>query len=102
MENTPSNNEASSGTSALDDGLGRCCYGGVKPKTACASCGAWEGIRFVEAKATGNVPPNYACEGCYFVDYPALCAKAIDGDARAVFGGDCDERDVIYVEAPNA
>ena len=61
-----------------------------------------DGMRFVEAKPIGNAPPNYACEGCAFVAHPVLCAKAIDGAAKSAFGGDCAERDVIYVEAPNS
>ena len=87
MENAPSNNEASSGTSALNDGLGVIVF---------------DGKRFVEAKQHGNAPPNYACDGCAFIRKPRYCDSAIEYKAKAAFGGDCDERDVIYVEAPNA
>ena len=86
MENAPKVEGTSSGTSALSAGLGAMLR---------------DGMRFVEAKPIGNAPPNFACEGCAFVNHPVLCAKAIDGAAKAAFGGDCDERDVIYVAAPN-
>ena len=98
---TTDDSSIDSAASALSAGLGRCCYGGVKPKTECASCASWKLLRFVEAKSHGKTPPNYACDGCSFVSRPTLCAMAIEGAAKAAFGGDCDERDVIYVEAPN-
>lgn len=35
-------NKTDDGASRLNGGLGVCCYGGRKPKIACASCAAWK------------------------------------------------------------
>lgn len=37
-------------------GLGRCCYGGVKPKTACGSCAAWSDVDFATTLAAQQLP----------------------------------------------
>ncbi len=86
-EQTPQDaNEATIGAVASTAGLGAIVF---------------DGRRFVEAKPHGNTPPNYACDGCAFIRKPRYCDSAIEYKAKAAFGGDCDERDVIYVEAPN-
>lgn len=79
-------NKGTNGPSLSTDGLGGIMFGNA---------------RFVESMPHGNSPPNYACEGCAFVSSPRRCSITIDSRARAAFGGDCDERNVIYVEAPN-
>jgi hypothetical protein len=36
--------------------LGHCCYGGIKPRSDCASCGCWKPI------TTTDIWPLWACE----------------------------------------
>lgn len=80
----------------IDDGMG-----GTSDLTGVLGAITFDGKRFIEAPPHGNVAPRFACEGCAFYMKPKYCGSAIDGKAREAFGGDCDERDVIYVEAPN-
>ena len=42
MENSKDNKAAAA--PLLDCRVGRCCYGGLKPKSGCGSCGAWQVI----------------------------------------------------------
>lgn len=41
---TKTENEAHISPSELNGGLGICCYGGLKTKTACATCSSWKQI----------------------------------------------------------
>lgn len=58
-----------------------------------------DGKIFVESPPQWNAPPNYACKGCAFLENEILCGQVIDRLAKEAFGGDCDERNVIYVAA---
>jgi hypothetical protein len=55
------------------------------------------GIRFVEADPTR---PDYPCDGCAFSSDPKGCSVAVHLSPQA-FGGNCDDRNVIYVAEQN-
>lgn len=57
------------------------------------------GDTFVEAKATTPMHPVYgSCSQCAFGQRPRQCLEAVK-NGPAIFGGDCEQRDVIYVRA---
>lgn len=54
-------------------------------------------VRYVEMKPSRTVPTD--CEQCAFHNDSVGCFMALMGNAAAAFGGDCEQRDVIYVVA---
>lgn len=42
--------------------------------------------------------PMGVCRYCAFFESTS-CGEAIDGEAEAAFGGDCQQRDVVYERA---
>lgn len=58
-----------------------------------------QGEEWAEAKPTTPFHPVYgACAQCAFGQQPRMCVEAIQA-APAAFGGDCDDRDVVYMRA---
>lgn len=56
------------------------------------------GVAYVEMPAPDNwAMPDGVCAFCALYRRPECPGGALDGAARATFGGDCDERDVVYV-----
>mgnify|MGYP005615502579 CR=1 FL=1 len=60
-----------------------------------------DGVHLVEAPAPAKFPPHLSsgvCKHCA-LHMTAGCGKAIDGLAHNAFGGDCEDRDVIYIRS---
>jgi hypothetical protein len=55
------------------------------------------GVLFFEADPHS---PDCPCEGCAFSSDPKGCSMAVHLSLQA-FGGDCDDRNVIYVAEQN-
>ncbi len=60
------------------------------------------GVLYIEQATPLSLVVFNACSGCVFDSKPKLCGIAIDGAAKEAFGGDCQQRDVIYAEASDA
>ena len=58
-----------------------------------------DGKAYKEAKPVQSMQSD--CNQCAFARDRPRCGAASDGAAKAVFGGDCEVRDVIYEEVPN-
>lgn len=58
-----------------------------------------DGRAYREAKPVQSLYPD--CEQCAFSRTSKHCGVAFDGAAKEAFGGDCEDRDVIYEEVPN-
>jgi hypothetical protein len=57
-------------------------------------------VRYIESKPREPVHPTLgACMQSAFLKDAVGCHMAIEGKAAAAFGGDCMQRDVIYVHA---
>lgn len=56
-----------------------------------------DGKAYREAKAVQSKNPSL-CVQCAFNKDMRRCSASIDGAAKNIFGGDCDDRDVIYEE----
>lgn len=59
-----------------------------------------DGVAYVEAPAKNIAAKGVlgVCANCSLLPLN-LCAQAIDGAAATSFGGDCQDRDVIYIKA---
>lgn len=55
-------------------------------------------VRYVEAKP--NTSRKTDCEQCAFAFDMVGCHEALTGAAQRAFGGDCEQRDVIYRRSP--
>jgi hypothetical protein len=57
-------------------------------------------VPYIESKPGEPVHPTLgACMQCAFLKDAVGCYMAAEGAAKVAFGGDCMERDVIYVHS---